>query len=207
MRCPNCNDEYEPHVTRCADCRVPLVDSDEDDPAAPRPDPGLRARSTAAAGRVPDAPQEVRLGLFDPAVVDLVTARLQRDGVAHTAVEHDGSVELRIDRAERDDVRSELAINWDEVVAQLEDDEREHLDDEGPAPGWLDAPRGGHIDRAGRLVVDADDAEEWESSRVLGPGLLVGGAAIGLLGWLLVDSGALITLGIAMVAIGVFIPR
>ncbi|MFW5933621.1 MAG: hypothetical protein ACOCT8_02705 [Actinomycetota bacterium] len=186
---------------------MPLVDSDEDDPSAPRPEAGLRARSAAGASRVPDAPQEVRLGLFDPAVVGPVTARLERAGVAHTTVEHDGSVELRIDRGERDDVRSELAINWDEVVAELEEEQREHLDHEGPAPGWLDAPRGGHIDRAGRLVVDADDTEEWESSRVLGPGLLVGGAAIGLLGWLLVDSGALITLGIAMVAIGVFIPR
>ena len=50
MRCPSCNDEFEPHVTWCASCHVELVP--EGAPAPPRP-PG-----------VPDA----RLGRFHPAV-------------------------------------------------------------------------------------------------------------------------------------------
>ena len=208
MRCPSCNDEYEPQFTRCADCHVPLVSDDADaDQAGEAADDSMRARSRAAAARVPDAPREVRLGLFDPFVAGLVGARLERDGVSHSLVTHDDTAEILVDRGDRDELRAQLAVDWEEIVADLDEQQLDELGSEGSAPGWLDAPRGGHIDRDGRLVVDADDGEEWESSRVLGPGLLVGGVAVGLLGWWLLDSGALITLGVIMVAIGLFSPR
>ena len=217
MRCPSCNDEYEPQFTRCADCRVPLVSDDGSDDGSSGDsgdgspgsdaDHSVRARSRAGAASVPDAPREVRLGLFDPFVAGLVQARLERDEVTHNLVAHDDAAEILVDRGDRDALRAELAVNWEEIVADLDEDRLDALESDGPAPGWFDAPRGGHIDREGRLVVDADDGEQWESSRVLGPGLLVSGVAVGLLGWWLLESGALVTLGVVMVAIGLFSPR
>ena len=188
---------------------MPLVSDDDTDTtvADQGADDGVRARSRAGAARVPDAPQEVRLGLFDPFVAGLVRARLERDEVSHSLVAHDDAAEILVDRGDRDALRAELAVDWEEIVDDLDEDRLDALGTDGPAPGWFDAPRGGHIDRDGRLVVDADDGEEWESSRVLGPGLLVSGAAVGLLGWWLLESGALVTLGVVMVAIGVFSPR
>ncbi len=214
MRCPSCLDEYEPHIERCASCRVPLA-SDEDIEAAEgdletgedAPSNGLRARSAAGASRVPDAPREVRLGTFDPVVAPAVQRRLDEDGHAYTVVDHDDHVEVRIDRDERDAVRGKLTVDWEELVEDLDEEVFDQLGG-GAAPGWFDAPQGGYIDRDGNLVVDRHDGDdEFESSRVLGPGMLVAGLAVGVLGWWLLESGPLLVLGIIMVVIGLFSPR
>ena len=213
MRCPSCLDEYEPHIERCATCRVPLA-SDEDieaaggDVTADEDVPsGLRARSAAGASRVPDAPREVRLGTFEPVVAPAVRRRLDEDGHDYTVVEHDDHVEVLIDRDERDAVRGKLTVDWEELVEDLDEEVFERLGG-GAAPGWFDAPQGGYIDRDGNLVVDRHDGDdEFESSRVLGPGMLVAGAAVGILGFWLLESGPLLVLGIIMVVIGLFSPR
>jgi hypothetical protein len=202
MRCPRCDDDYETDVTRCAHCRVPLVG--DDDASSDRSDAARRR----PADLVPDAPREVRLGSFHPAVVERVRELLYRRGIEHRVVERDDEVEIHLDRRHRDDVRTELTLDWDDVVHHLDEVAApDVLAHGGNAPGWFDAPQGGHIDRTGRLVVDADDADDWETSRIVGPGLLAGGLVIGVTGWWMLDSGALVALGIAMVLLGVFLPR
>jgi hypothetical protein len=76
----------------------------------------------------------------------------------------------------------------------------------GRAPGWYDAPQGGHIDRTGKLVVSAVEDDEDEA-RVIGPILLTTGAILCVVGWYVLDSGGVLTAGLALALLGLFTPR
>lgn len=190
MRCPSCLDDYEDDATRCADCGIPLVPSDALPPAR----------------TVPDA----RLGTFHPAVAARVVRMLDGRGVAFTVQERDDAVEIVVDRAWRDDLRAELTLTWSEFLGHLDTDTAAAvLATGGPAPGWYDPPRGGHVDRAGRLVVDVDNVEEaaTDASRMIGPALLATGGVLIVVGWQVFGGPAVVILGIGLALIGLFTPR
>jgi hypothetical protein len=193
MRCPSCRDEYEPHVRTCATCGIPLVPTDA---AAPAPTPLPQAGA--------------RLGSFHPAVAASILALLDRRGIAHDERTEEGRVTVLVDREWRDDVRAELTITWGDLVRRLPEEEAvEVLAAGGPNPGWYDPPRGGHVDRQGRLVVDVDDGEDAEddAARVVGPALLTVGALLLVIGWYVLDSGAVSVAGLGLVLLGLFTPR
>ena len=200
MRCPNCLDEYEAGVERCATCRVALVPEDElPDDAAPD-----RLREAT----VPQAPHEVHLGTFHPAMAREVEALLDERGIDHDRRERDDAVQVRVDQRWRDDVRAELLLRWDELLADLEVDEAEDvLPTGGQAPGWLDPPVGGHIDRDGRLVVEGPAEDDTDSSRTLGPAMIAGGLILAVSAWQVVEVPALVLLGVALAIVGLLIPR
>lgn len=179
--CPACRAPLAADDRVCASCGTPLSGDD------------------AHGG-------DLRLGTFDPRVVDVVIGLLDRRGVPYLVVERDDDVELRVHPMWRDDLRTELMLSWDELLGTIDAEEVPNLRmGQGLTPGWLDAPRGGYIDRAGRVVVsDADDEEE---GRVIGPALLAAGAALGVFGWYAMDSGPLLSAGFALVVLGLFVPR
>jgi hypothetical protein len=192
MRCPNCGDEYEPGVARCADCGVPLVDLDaEVEPVAP-------------PGEV-----DTRLGRFHPAVGEVVGGVLERRSIPHLLRRTDDEVEVLVERAWRDDLRTEFAVSWNEMLRGLDEDRTEEVRVlGGSAPGWFDAPRGGHVDRTGKMVVAFDeDDDEADQARIIGPALLTMGAITIVVGWMVISSPGLVIAGIAMAIAGVFTPR
>lgn len=198
MRCPNCLDEYEAGVTRCATCHVALVDDATlgDQAAAP---PG----TTPLPDRGPSG--QVHLGSFHPRILPSVLGVVRTDGVAHTVTEGDDAVSVTVDAAARDRLRADLLLRWDELLETVDaDDAPEVLGSGTHAPGWFDAPAGGHIDRDGRLVVEADDGD---GRRTLGPALLAGGAILAVSGWLVVDLMPVALLGVALAVVGLFLPR
>jgi hypothetical protein len=192
MRCPNCGDEYEAGVERCADCDVPLVDSDvEVEPIAPVPH------------------IDARLGRFHPAVGELIAGMLDRRSIPHTVRVHDDEVEVLVDQSWRDDLRAEFAVSWNELVRGLDEPATEELRAlGGNAPGWFDAPRGGYVDRTGRMVVEVEDDDlDADASRVIGPALLAAGAIVAITGWYLFESPGMVVLGIALAIVGLLTPR
>jgi hypothetical protein len=193
MRCPSCHDEYEPDVRSCATCGIPLVPTD----------------APAEAG-APLPRADARLGTFHPAVAATISSLLEGRGIAHDELTEEGRVTLLIDRDWRDDVRAELTITWGDLVRRLPEEQVvEVLGAGGPNPGWFDPPRGGYVDRQGRLVVDVDDGEDAEddAARVLGPALLTLGAVLLVVGWYVMDSGAIAVTGLGLVLLGLFMPR
>jgi hypothetical protein len=194
MHCPSCHDEYEPHVRTCATCGIPLVPAD-----------------ALAEAAVPAAPRaDARLGTFHPAVAASIQAMLERRGIVHDERTEDGRVTVLVDREWRDDVRAELTVSWGELVRALPEEQVvEVLGAGGPNPGWYDPPRGGHVDRHGRLVVDVGDGEDAEddAARVIGPALLTIGAVLVVVGWYVLDSAAVSVAGLGLVLLGLFTPR
>jgi hypothetical protein len=190
MRCPSCHDEYEDSVTTCASCGVPLVPDDAVDTAPP---PSVDAR----------------LGTFHPATVTQVLALLDTRGVPHETRTTDRGVEVLVPSEWRDDVRAELTLTWGELVRRLDEEETlAVLGAGGTTPGWYDAPHGGYVDRAGRLVVAVDDDEvEDDAARVVGPALLTIGAILVVLGWWMFDSPAIAIAGVALAIFGLVAPR
>jgi hypothetical protein len=190
MRCPSCQDEYEPDVTTCASCGVPLV-----------PDAAVVAPVPAAV--------DVRLGTFHPAVTGLVLGVLDRRGVPYDTRTTDRGVEVLVADEWRDDLRAELTMTWGDLVRRLdEDDALAVLGAGGSTPGWVDAPRGGYVDRHGRLVVAVEDDErDDDAGRVVGPTLLTLGAIIAVLGWWLFDSAPITLAGLALAVLGLVLPR
>jgi hypothetical protein len=191
MRCPSCHDEYEPHVRTCAACGVPLVPPD-----AVVPDSAPRA--------------DARLGVFHPVMAASITALLQRRAIVHDEITEAGRVTILVDHEWRDDVRAELAVTWGELVRRLPEEEVvEVLGAGGPNPGWYDPPRGGYVDRQGRLVVDVDDEEDAEvdAARILGPALVTVGAVLVVVGWYVLGSAAVAVAGGGLVLLGLFTPR
>jgi hypothetical protein len=191
MRCPSCHDEYEPHVRTCAACGVPLVPS-----GTVLPDPTPRA--------------DARLGVFHPVMAANIIGLLQRRAIAHDEITEAGRVTILVDREWRDDVRAELAVTWGDLVRRLpEEDVVEVLGAGGPNPGWYDPPRGGYVDRQGRLVVDVDDEEDAEvdAARILGPALLTVGAVLVVVGWYVLGSAAVAVAGGGLALLGLFTPR
>ena len=188
--CPSCHDQYDVDgPDHCAACDVALVPDDAELPA-----------------RV-----DRLLGRFHVAVVDRVTAILSRRGIAHEVVPAgEDRAEVIVDRAHRDDLRAELAVNWNGIVSSLDREVVVEIRGAGaPQPGWFDAPTSAWVDRQGRLQVDAGDDEEAmaEAGRLWGPTLMVLGVVVGLFGWYGQDSSPLLVLGLAMAALGVFLPR
>lgn len=183
IRCPSCDDEHEDDVLVCDTCGRGLsaaVDADRTD---------------------------ARLGLFHPLVADRVVELLFRRGVTYGVVERDDDVEVRVDAARRDDLRTELSLDWEDVVRHLDAEDAEEVRATGgSAPGWFDAPRGGYIDRSGRLVVSSE-TDEQEEARIIGPGMLTAGSILAIVGWFVVDSSALFAAGLALALLGMFTPR
>ncbi|MBW3618723.1 MAG: hypothetical protein KY461_00625 [Actinobacteria bacterium] len=190
MRCPQCHDEYEPDVRRCADCDVPLLSAGT--PLPPRVD--------------------ALLGTFHPVLAERILALTAHRGIAADAVPAGERVEVIVDREWRDELRAELVVSWSELVVRLPDEERAAVRAlGGPQPGWYDPPRGAWIDRQGRLQVDPTDeeVEEDDARRALGPALVGIGTVLLLFAWY--DGGssraAAVVLGLALIAVGLFVPR
>lgn len=187
--CPRCHDEYVDGVATCRSCGLALVPEGE---ALP--------------------PQvDLLLGVFHPIAAEPVVRVLRHRGIAHDALpaDHD-RVEIVVDRAFRDDLRAELAINWSNLIGSLErDDMYTVLEAGGIQPGWFDAPQGAWIDREGRLQVEAasHEADEEEARRVFGPMLLALGAITTLFGWYADASDVFVLLGVLALSVGVFLPR
>ena len=177
----------------CVDCHVALVN--------PADHPGASAQQPP--------PAKIRLGRFHPPVADLISQLLDRRDIPYTMRLHDDAVEVLVDPTWRDDLRTELAVSWDELLGNLADDaatETRALG--GNAPGWFDAPQGGYVDRLGRMVVEvADEDREIDGSRVVGPALLACGAVLIATGWLLVEAGSIVAAGIGLALLGLFVPR
>lgn len=191
MRCPVCGDEYEPDVVRCADCDVPLYDPAHGELDLPAPE------------------IEARLGRFHPAVGELIAQVLDRRSIPHTVQTRDDSDEILVDSQWRDDLRTEFAVSWDEILRGLDEEHVEHIRSlGGSAPGWFDAPQGGYVDRAGRMVVATEeDDDDADAARVIGPALLtVGGIAI-VVGWLVLSMPGMVALGVGLAIVGLIIPR
>ena len=192
MWCPSCRDEYEEHVRTCAACGVALVPGDL---PPPRELPPIVDR---------------HLGTFHPAVAAEVTDLVERRGVLYTVRRRDEGVEILVDGRWRDDLRTELAMTWTDLLGRLDPAATTGLASAGAsAPGWHDAPRGGYVDRAGRLVVEPGEVEEQatDAARVVGPMLLTIGAIAGVIGWYLVESPALVVAGVLLALIGALTPR
>ncbi len=181
-------------MLRCADCAVALVDPDHEGEAEVQP-------------AIPQV--DARLGRFHPPVADLVARVLERRAIAHTMRLHDDAVEVLVDRAWRDDLRTEFAVSWDEMLRGLDDSSVAELRElGGNAPGWFDAPRGGHVDRLGRMVVEVDDEDrDADESRVVGPALLTGGVVLAGAGWFLLEASGIVAAGILLALLGLLVPR
>lgn len=195
MRCPRCHDDYEDGVVLCADCGLELVPEDQVD-----------EHVEVAAPPAIDA----YLGRFHPAVGERIGELLYRRAIPHTLRTHDDGVEVLVDGSWRDDLRTELVLGWAEIFRSLEEEVADELRAQGgSAPGWYDAPRGGHVDRHGRTVVDlnAEEEADEDASRVIGPVLLTAGAIAAIGGWYLISSPALVVSGIGLVLLGIFLPR
>ncbi len=189
MRCPRCQDEYEDHVVVCPDCGINLSDTDAPPPVVVRVD--------------------ARLGRFHPAVAAQLLRVLERRGIAHDTVSAPDAVAIVVDRSHRDDLRAELALTYGDLVRRLDGEvAADVLADGGSTPGWYDPPRGGYVDRAGRLVVDGeDDDSEHDAARVIGPGLVAAGAVLLVVGWYVLDSAAIAVAGAALALLGPLLPR
>lgn len=201
MRCPQCHDEYEPDVVRCAHCDVPLLPDDA--PLPPRVD--------------------ALLGTFHPIIAEQLLALTVHRGIASDAVPAsraagddlttvEDRVEVIVDRDWRDDLRAELVVSWPELVRRLPEEEQATVRSlGGPQPGWYDPPRGAWIDRQGRLQVDPtdDEVEEDDARRVIGPALLALGALLLLFAWYGGSNSraSAAVIGLVLIVAGLFMPR
>ena len=191
MWCPRCDDEYADHVRLCATCGSRLV-----------PEQGPRPATVPVA--------DAHLGTFHPSVAHEVTDLLERRRVTYLARRRDEGVDVLVDGRWRDDLRAELAMTWPDLLSRLDPAAALGLRSSGGvAPGWHDAPRGGHVDRVGRLVVEPGEIEEeaTDAARVVGPALLTGGLIAAIAGWYLVESSALLVGGILVALLGLLTPR
>lgn len=187
--CPRCRDEYVDGVDVCPACGIPTIPDGQ--PLPPQVD------------RV--------LGTFHPLLAERIEAILDRRGIAHDVLPLDGDrVEVVVDREFRDDLRAELAVNWQGLVSSLDpDDMYAVLAAGGEQPGWFDAPRSAWIDREGRLQVEParHEEDEAEARRVYGPMLLALGGILALFGWYADMSPTFVLVGVTMAAVGLFLPR
>lgn len=191
MHCPTCGDEYLDGVQRCADCGVALVP----------------VGSTAAA-----TPSRARLGRFHPALVDVVRARTAGRVERLDTTLHDDGVDIHVERGVEDRLRAELAVEWEQLLSQVDPDERvEVMASGGRLPGWLDPPDGVWVDREGALRADTSPLDPDHGTRAAGPVLISAGGLLLVTAWY-VGEGGLGTLvatviGLAVVLVGVFTPR
>jgi hypothetical protein len=215
-RCPSCHDEFEPGVVRCPDCDVDLVP--DGTPLPPRVD--------AVLGRFHPRMAPMLQALLERRGIAHERHDLSADGRTHvaapgadadtTARTEDGAepepeaVELVVDRLHRDDLRAELTVNWSGLVAALEPEDRERVRTSGGAqPGWFDAPTEAWVDRHGRLQVGRPDHEQLaeDASRTLGPAMALIGAILLLFGWFVGSSELSVLAGLALLVVGLLLPR
>ena len=155
-------------------------------------------------------PLDALLGTFHPLVAQRVVGLLNRRSIRHDAMALEDRVEILMDRTSRDELRAELSMAWTDLVGQLPHDQLfEVLAAGAPQPGWYDPPSGAWVDREGRIQVEAhpEEAAEQDANRIIGPSLAIIGLVLGLFGWYAGDNGALAVLGLAMLLIGVLLPR
>jgi hypothetical protein len=149
-----------------------------------------------------------RLGRFHPALQAPLARLLGGREIVHRIRVHDEEVEVLVDPRVRDELRGALVLGWSPLLAQVDQAraaEVRALD--GDLPGWFDAPRGGHVDRHGRVIVDAADDADSEASRVVGPALLVGGVVVAFVGWSVLDLDAMVVAGVGLALAGLLVPR
>jgi hypothetical protein len=187
MRCPRCLDEYEPHVRTCAACGLELVSADHPLPHPP-------------------AAVDAHLGVFDEEVAEAVMGLLADRDVAAETVTRDSGIAVLTERAWRDDLRAELTMTWPELLRRLPEEQAVAVRARGGQhPGWLDPPRGGWVDRQGRMVVEV--ADEADEARVVGPAMAVGGGVLLVLAWYAGLGPGLVVAGIALALVGLLLPR
>lgn len=154
-----------------------------------------------------------RVGRFHPAAAEAVVELARRRGIPTDVEKADDSIDVLVPGEHRDDLRAQLTVAWDGVLARL--DPVAQLDVRaagGRLAGWVDAPEGAWVDREGKLRVAASDEEERAADlgRTLGPALMAAGLLLGLLAWYM-GEGRLRLLtavaGVALVAVGLFLPR
>lgn len=188
MRCPRCEDEYEPGVDLCADCGLPLVPDD-----------------------VPPPPTvDALLGTFHPEAASAVVRLLVARTIPFDVVRVEDRVEVAVDRGYRDDLRAELVVRWSELLATLPAETMYAvIATGGSQPGWHDAPRGAWVDRAGRLQVDGSDDEDEavDRRRVVGPSLTFAGVLVVLLAWYAGGDAGWVAGGVVAILAGLVIPR
>lgn len=175
-------------MTHCTECGVALIADDQ--PLPPRVD--------------------ARLGTFHPTVAGRIVDLLESRRIAHEQAADGDAIRLLVDRRFRDDLRTELAMSWSDIVGRLPEEEMyDVLSSGGRQPGWFDAPQGAWVDRAGRIQMDPghDEEAEHDAGRVLGPSLLTVGVVLLLFGWYAGPSPIAILTGIAALLLGAFLPR
>lgn len=184
--CPRCHDTYRDGVTACIDCNVELVPDD--------------AILPARVDRL--------LGTFDPMMADRLAGLLSHRGVPHRLMDVPTGTEVVVDRTAADDLRAELLVSWEGMLAGIEPADRALLAG-GRLRGWVDPPEAPWIDRDGNIRVSADDAHEstHDAARMWGPSLVVVGTLLVLYGWYANTSAGMIVLGIAAAIVGLFLPR
>jgi hypothetical protein len=187
--CPVCRDDFEDDVEVCPVDAVPLVPRDQL-PAPPAP--------------------EAPLGVFHPAVAEVVRAVADGRGVEVRVVEvDDDTVELRVPAPSRDKLRADLTLGWGSVIGALDEQQRTGVARVGDAlPGWHDAPAGSWVDNEGRLRVDpgADEVAVEDAARRVGPVLAAAGAVGLLLAWVSGGSDTLWFVSIAALVLGLLLP-
>ena len=157
-----------------------------------------------------------RLGRFQPDVAAAVAAFAARRHVVALEQEDpddSGVVTLLVPADQRDELRAQLVVGWDAVLSSLDLDLALELRTSATSlPGWLDAPSGAWVDRAGRLRVARAPEEELEDDarRTLGPGMAVTGALLLLLAWYVGPGDLRWSAGVAgvlLLVVGLFVPR
>jgi hypothetical protein len=184
--CPRCHDTYRDGVATCVDCGVELL---PDDAVLP-----------ARVDRL--------LGTFDPVIAERLAGLLSHRGVPHRLMDVPGGTEVVVDRTAADDLRAELLVSWDAVLAGMDPEDRALLAGTR-LRGWLDPPSAPWVDRDGNVRVAADDTHEStnDAARMWGPSLLVVGSLLALYGWYSGSSPGMIVFGILAIVIGLFLPR
>lgn len=153
------------------------------------------------------------MGRFHPAVAAVVADVARRRGLPVDTGPVDGSVEVLVPADGREDLRAELAVGWEGVLAALDpEDVTAVRSSGGRLPGWEDAPDGAWVDRQGRLRVAGPDEEERaaDDDRALGPVLVVVGGLALLLAWYTDGEGLRLLAGVGglgAVLTGLFLPR
>lgn len=211
MRCVRCGEPHPAESLRCRACGAPV----DPDPSLDRDGHPTAARGAEDAdgpggGEAVAIELEALLGRFHPVVAARLQRLLSERGIAHARHERAHDVELRVASATRDALRAELAVNWSQIVGTLPEEQAvEVLASGGAAPGWFDAPAGGWVDRAGRLVVDPSEHDPTAAGppRTVGPLLAGVGALVLLLGWFNGAGDGVLLVGAAAIGLGILLPR
>lgn len=187
MRCPACGDDYEPGIASCAGCGVALG-------------------TVQIGGRA-------RLGRFHPAAARaVVELAVQRDLPVQTSAVDD-RVDVLVPTERRDELRAELLLAWDALLARLPPQDQAELQalEAERLPGWEDAPDGAWVDRDGQLwaaPAEEDEIEE-DAHRSVGPALMAVAVVLLFVAWQSGDGQLrLFTAisGLGLLLIGIFLP-